>query len=103
MLLAAASFLGAAAAMVVAHNLYALGIGMPAGITMAAVAVGLGLGDYPKEILLSVLLLPPSLWAFTYLMGEFTAGNSHSWGWGLGALALLALLRAALPSASSKD
>ncbi len=99
-MLAAACFLGAAAWLLVAGNLYALGIGMPVGITLAFVGVGLGMTDYPKETMMSLLLLPPALFGFIYLMGEFSTGT-RSWGWGIGALAALALLKAAIPG--SKD
>lgn len=101
-LLAAACFTGAAAWLLLAGNLYALGIGMPAGITFAFIGVGLGMHDYPRQALLSMVLLPPALWGFTYLMGEFSTGN-HSWGWGIAAVAVLALLRAAVPGKGAAD
>ena len=101
MLLAAACFMGSAAWLLVGSNLYALGIGMPAGITLAFVSAGLGMSDYPKEILFSLLLGPPALWGFIYLMGEFSTGDT-SWGWGIGALAVVALFKAAVPG-GSKD
>ena len=75
--------------------------GGPAGITLAFVSAGLGMSDYPKEILFSLLLGPPALWGFMYLLGEFTIGDT-SWGWGIGVLAVIALFKAAVPG-GSKD
>ncbi len=97
LLLSAACFLAASAWLVVSNNLYALGIGMPAGITIAFVGVGLSMHDYPRETVLSLLLLPPALWGFMYLVGEFTWAKSTTWGYGIGALAVLAVLKAAIP------
>ena len=100
-LVAAACFLGAAAALLMTGSIYAIGIGMPIGITIAFVGVGLGLGEYTRETMYTVLLMPPLLWGFYYLMAELSSGRAGGWGWPLAILAVLALGAAAFPG--SKD
>lgn len=67
---AAAVFLATTGWYTVSQNLYALGIGMPAGITLAFVGVGLSMEDYAGEALFSVTVLPCALWALMYTTGE---------------------------------
>ena len=67
---AAAVFLATTGWFAVSHNLYALGIGMPAGITLAFVGCGLSLPDYAGECLFTVTVLPCALWALMYLTFE---------------------------------
>lgn len=87
-------------------NLTIFGWGLPAAITLSFVAVGLGMGDYTKQTLLAVVLLPPVLWGFMYLTGEFHFSASRTvmgthfapnpWGYGIALLGAIALGRAAL-------
>src|SRR5262245_8268914 len=100
LLVAAACFLAAAAALLMTGSLYAIGIGMPIGITIAFVGVGLGLGDYTRETLVTVALLPPLLWGFYYLMAELSSASRGGFGWPLAILAGLALVIAAYPGSS---
>jgi hypothetical protein len=100
---AAACYLLAGAAQVIAASQVALGIGMPAAVTISFVAVGLGMADYPREILLSVCVLPPALWGFLYLMGELTTATAVNWGYGMAALGVVALLFAAAPRGDEAD
>jgi hypothetical protein len=100
LLLAGACFLASAAALLVSGSLYAIGIGMPIGITIAFVAVGLGISDdYIRETLFAVCLLPPALWGFYYLMGELHTG-SQAGGWLMALVAAGMLGLAAFPGGS---
>lgn len=67
---AAAVFLATAGWYTVSHNLYALGIGMPIGITLAFVGVGITMTDYTGEALFSITVLPCALWGLIYMTGE---------------------------------
>jgi hypothetical protein len=102
-LLAGAVFLASGAAglmMDETGSLYAIGVGFPIGITVAFVGVGIGLADYVRETMFSVLVLPPALWGFFYLMNELDFVKASTWGYGMAALAIVCLLRAAVPSKS---
>ena len=100
LLVAAACFLGAAAALLISGSIYAIGIGMPLGITVAFVGVGLGIGEYTRETLYTVALLPPLLWGFYYLMAELSHVSASGWGWPMAIIAALALGVAAFPGGS---
>jgi hypothetical protein len=93
MLAAAAVFLASAGWYTISHNLYALGIGMPMGITLAFVSVGLGLGDgYMKETMFGITVLPAALWGFMYLSNEMVYRHLP---WGGYVMVVLAALCAA--------
>jgi hypothetical protein len=62
----------------------------------------MGISDYARETLYSVLLLPPFLWGFYYLMGELH-GGSTAWGWPMAILAAVLLGMAAFPGGSSEE
>jgi hypothetical protein len=76
------------------HTIF--GIGLPAAITLSFVGVGFGMADYTKETMLSVVLLPPALWGFIYLTGEFKFRSANSWGYGIALLGVVALAKAAM-------
>jgi len=94
MLGAAAVFLLSFAAYAVASSLYAIAIGMPIGITLAFVSVGLGMDEYTKETLFACTVLPPVLWgayiAYAHLEGAAT------WGYLAGLLGVICLGNAAM-------
>jgi hypothetical protein len=96
LLVAAACYLLTAGAYLVFGSLTALGIGMPAAITVSFIAVGLGITDHMKETMLTIMCMPPTLWGFMYLIGEFQHRSANSWGWGIMLLGVLALARAAM-------
>lgn len=96
LLVAAAVYLLSAGAYLLWNNLVALGLGMPAGITISFVAVGLGSREHIKETLMTVICMPPALWGFIYLMGEFKYHEASGWGWVILLLGVLALGRAAM-------
>jgi hypothetical protein len=96
-LLAAAIFLLSGAVMVASDDHYAFGIGMPAAITIAFVAVGVSMGSYVKETLFTACVLPPGLWGFMYLIGELKHADARNWGYGIGLVGLLALAMAVRP------
>ncbi|MBM4360022.1 MAG: hypothetical protein FJ096_18105 [Deltaproteobacteria bacterium] len=109
LLAAFASFTLSAAAYLVAGNLTIFGIGFPLGLTLSFVGVGLGMSEYTSQTMLSVLVLPPALWGFIYLTGEFKYRSANSWGYGLALLGVIALAKAAMggsdtpePSATAK-
>ena len=99
MLVAAAVYLLTAGIYLLYSNanagIWLFGIGFPAGITLSFVSVGFSLGDYDKEAMMGVLILPPALWGFVYLMGEFWHRKaSNGWGWGICVLGVLCIGRA---------
>ena len=96
LLVAAAIYLFTAGAYLVWDNLVALGLGMPAGITVSFVAVGLGSREYIKETLMTIICMTPTLWGFIYLMGELKYHDLGGWGWGILLLGVLALGKAAM-------
>jgi hypothetical protein len=96
LLAAAGLYLLSAAAYLLWGNLTAFGIGLPAAITLSFVGVGLGMSDYTKQTLLAILLLPPALWGFIYLTGEFRFRSATSWGWGIALIGVIALGKAAM-------
>jgi hypothetical protein len=96
-LAAAAIFLASGAAGVVWHNLYAVGIGYPVAITLSFVGVGLGLGEYTKEALFSVTVMPPMLWGFYFLTEELRFAQSTALGYGMILVALICAGKAAFP------
>ena len=96
LLCAFASFMLSAAAYLLYGNMAIFGLGFPLGLTLSFLAVGFGMTDYTKETLLSMLVLPPALWGFIYLTGEFKYRSANSWGYGLAFLGVLALGRAAM-------
>lgn len=96
LLAAAGLYLLSAAAYLLWTNLTVFGIGLPAAITLSFVGVGLGMADYTKQTLLSVVLLPPALWGFMYLTGEFHFRSAGTWGYGIALLGILALGKAAM-------
>jgi ABC-type transport system involved in cytochrome c biogenesis permease component len=100
-LVAAAVFLGTTGWYTISHNLYALGIGMPLGITLSFVGVGLALPDYLGESLFAVTVLPCALWSLIYATGEATFRHQPWLGYLLVLLAVLSLGRAAMGSPSS--
>ncbi len=67
---AAALFLATTGWYAISHNLYVLGIGMPAGITLAFVGVGMSMPDYQGECLFSITVLPCALWVLMYATAE---------------------------------
>jgi hypothetical protein len=93
-LAAAAIALISGASQLITGSYYIAGVGLPAAITLAFVGVGLGMGEYTKETLFSVLLMPPVLWGFMYLVGEIGRGG---WGWGFLLLGIVAIAKAAIP------
>jgi hypothetical protein len=96
LLLAAAGIaLMSGASQLITGSYYIAGVGLPAAITIAFVAVGTGMGDYTKETLFSILLMPPALWGFMYLVGEIGHGG---WGWGILLLGIVAFAKAAIPA-----
>lgn len=102
-LAAAAVFLAAGAAGVISSSLYAIGIGFPAGITLAFVAVGLGLEDYTRPTLFSIMVMPPALWGFYYLMEELKyGGGSTTLGYAFAFLALCSIGKAAFPGSAEE-
>ncbi len=96
LLVAAACYLFTAGAYLLWDNLVAFGLGMPAGITVSFVAVGLGTREYIKETMMTVICMTPVLWGFMYLLGELHYRGAKSWGWGIMLLGALALGRAAM-------
>lgn len=100
MLAAFASFMLSSAAYLVAGNMTIFGLGFPVGLTLSFVGVGLGMSDYTKETMMSVLLLPPALWGFIYLTGEFKFRSANNWGYGLALLGIVALAKAAMGGGS---
>ena len=94
LLLAAAVFLLSAGCRVAAGPAWVYGLGMPAGITISFVAVGLGMAEHTKETLFATIMGPVVLWAFTYLACEFNYASATSWSWGIGLVGVLALLKA---------
>jgi hypothetical protein len=87
---AAAVFLATAGWFAISHNLYALGIGMPAGITLAFVGVGLSLPDYSGECLFAVTVLPCALWGLMYLTFEMDHRHQNWFGYVLCVVAVIA-------------
>lgn len=96
LLVAAACYLFTAGAYLLWNNLVAFGLGMPAGITISFVAVGLGSREHIKETLMTVICMTPVLWGFMYLLGELKYHEANGWGWGILLLGVLALGRAAM-------
>ena len=78
-------------------DIYIIGLSFPVSITIAFIGVGLGLHEYGKELMYTVLMAPPALWGFYYLMGELEFNNANSWGYGVLLLAIIAAGRAAFP------
>ena len=103
LLTAAGLYLLSAAAYLLWTNLTVFGIGLPAAITLSFVGVGLGMHDYIKQTMLSVLLLPPALWGFMYLMGEFHYRSASNWGYGVALLGVIALGKAAMGGDSADE
>lgn len=109
LLVALALYMLSAAAYLLHGNMTLFGLGFPAALTLSFVSVGLGMTDYTKQTLLSVLVLPPLLWGFIYLTGEFKYRSANNWGYGLALIGILALGKAlvgggspAAPAASAK-
>jgi len=97
-----AVFLGTSAAYLLTGSLYTWGIGMPIGLTLAFVGVGLSMTDYLRETMFSITVLPTALWGFTYLLGELD-WRAITWpAYIIGALAVLALYRAAVPPSAEQ-
>lgn len=96
LLCALATFMLSAAAYLLYGNMTIFGIGFPLGLTLSFVSVGLGMTDYTKQTVLSVLVLPPALWGFIYLTGEFKFRSANSWGYGLALVGIAALAKAAM-------
>jgi hypothetical protein len=103
LLAAFASFTLSAAAYLLAGNMTIFGLGFPLGLTLSFVGIGLGMTDYTRQTMLSVLVLPPALWGFIYLTGEFKYRSANSWGYGLALLGILALGKAAMGGGSTPE
>ncbi|MSP26652.1 MAG: hypothetical protein EXR75_16190 [Myxococcales bacterium] len=99
MLAAAALFMLSAAALMLWGSAWIFGLGMPAAITIAFVGFGLGLEDYTKELLFTLLLGLPALWGFMYLVAELIFHSANAWGWGVGLCGMLALAKASMGGA----
>ncbi len=93
-LAAAAVFLATTGWYTVSHNLYVLGIGMPAGITLSFVGVGLALPDYAGPSLFSVTVLPCALWGLIYATNEATFRHQGWLGYIFVVLAVAAAAKA---------
>lgn len=93
-LAAATVFLATTGWYTISHNLYVLGIGMPAGITLAFVGVGLAMPDYLGESLFSVTVLPCALWGLMYATGEADFRHQNWLGYILVILAVVAAAKA---------
>lgn len=102
LLCAFASFTLSAAAYLVSGNMTIFGLGFPIGLTLSFVGIGLGMTDYTRETMMSVLVLPPALWGFIYLTGEFKYRSANSWGYGLALLGVMALGKAAMGGTPSE-
>ncbi len=96
LLTAFAAFTLSAAAYLLYGNMTAFGLGFPIGLTLSFLAVGLGMTEYTRQTLLSMIALPPALWGFMYLTAEFQYHSANNWGYGLALLGVLALGRAAM-------
>lgn len=100
---AAAVFLATTGWYTVSHNLYALGIGMPAGITLAFVGVGLSMNDYQGEALFAVTVLPCALWGLIYATNEADF-RAQTWlGYIFVLLAVLAAGKAAMGGGDAEE
>lgn len=96
-LVAVAVFLASFAAYTITGSVYPIACGMPVGITIAFVAVGLGMGEYSEPAMFSILVLPPTLWGFFYLTVNVVGGaGSTTFGYITAACAALTLLKAAM-------
>lgn len=98
LLVSAAIYLFAAGGYLLWSSFVAFGLGMPAGITVSFIAVGLGSREHVKETLMTVICMPPVLWGFMYLLGELKYQDASGWGWGIMLIGVLALGRAAMGS-----
>jgi hypothetical protein len=90
------AFTLSAAAYLINGNMTIFGLGFPLGLTLSFVGIGLGMSEYTKQTMMSVLVLPPALWGFIYLTGEFKYRSASSWGYGLALLGVVALAKAAM-------
>lgn len=100
LLVATAVFLLTGASFVKWGSYVALGIGMPAGITLAFIGVGLGMRSYVRETLLGLVLLPPALWGFMFFIPYASA--SSAWPVVFGAAGIVAAGLAATGKGSSQ-
>lgn len=94
MMLAAAVFLLCGACHVAAGPAWVYGLGMPAGITLSFVGIGLGMSDYTHDTMLWICVGTPALWGFMYLIGELDYASATGWSWGIGLVGLVALVKA---------
>ena len=99
-LLAAAVFLFSFAAFSITGSIYPLACGMPVGITLSFVAVGVGLEDHVLPTLYTILLMPPALWGFYFLTAHLP--NAAGFGYAVGVAGLLSLGKAAVGGSKGK-
>ncbi|MBM4376488.1 MAG: hypothetical protein FJ095_15510 [Deltaproteobacteria bacterium] len=103
LLSAFAAFMLSAGVYLINGNMTIFGLGFPLGLTLSFVGVGLGMNDYTRQTMMSVLLLPPALWGFIYLTGEFKYRSASSWGYGLALLGVIALAKAAMGGGAADE
>ena len=101
--IAAAVFLGTTGWYAISHNLYALGIGMPAGITLAFVGVGLTMTDYTKETMFAITVLPCALWGLMYATGEADYRSQAGLGYIFVVLAVIATGKAMMSGGGGEE